>query len=151
MTPAHAGQERSLRSAMERICDMTKNFTGVIIEESLGKKDILKKVKILKTKIEKVTPEHHTPHLSQWTLHTVEIPKNKSDEVAKELSLSLETQHGHWYADFKNDNVHYIIFYHKIFKVPLSHPEAYKEIREYGLSLGIPAHQLDFSEQYTSS
>jgi len=44
---------------------MNETFVGVIIEESLEKKDILKKVKILKTKIEKVTTKHKTP----WIKH----------------------------------------------------------------------------------
>ena len=123
---------------------MSKTFTGVIIEESLEKKDILKKVKIIKTKVEKVTPEHHTPYLKKWTLHTVEIPEKKADEVAEELRCSLDTRHGDWYADFKNDAFHYVIFSHKIFKVDRSKLKSYKEVTAYGLSLGIPEHQLDF-------
>ncbi len=88
---------------------MTKNFVGVIIEESLEKKDVLKKVKILKTKIEKVIEKHKTPWIKQWTLHTVEISENQADKVAKDLSESLDSEHP-WYADFKNDSHHYIIF-----------------------------------------
>ena len=37
------------------------NFNGVIIEESLEKKGVLKMVKIIKTKVEQVTEEHKTP------------------------------------------------------------------------------------------
>ncbi len=124
---------------------MNKSFNGVIIEESLEKKDVLKKVKILKTKVEKVTPEHHTPYLKQWTLHTVEIFENQADEIAEELSKSLDSSHGDWYADFKNDFYHYIIFRNKVFKVDRSKQEQYKEAVKYGLSLGIPDYQLDFT------
>ncbi len=85
---------------------MTKNFRGVIIEESLEKKDILQKVKIIKTKIEKVTREHKTPWIKQWTLHTVEVPEHQAKDIAKELSTSLDSEHS-WYADFKNDRFHY--------------------------------------------
>ena len=45
-----------------------KNFNGVIIEESLENKDVLRKVKILKTDIEPVTEGHKTPWVKQWTL-----------------------------------------------------------------------------------
>lgn len=48
-------------------------YRGVIIEESLENKDILKDVKILETKVEKVVEEHKTPWIKQWTLHTVAI------------------------------------------------------------------------------
>ena len=120
------------------------NFTGVIIEESLENKDVLQKVKIIKTKDEQINKEHKPPWVKRWTLHTVEISENQADEVAKELSTSLDSQHS-WYADFKNDVFHYIIFRNKVFKVDRSKPEQYKEVTKYGLTLGIPDYQLDFS------
>jgi len=120
------------------------NFNGVIIEESLENKDVLQKVKIIKTKVEEVTKEHKTPWIKQWTLHTVEIPENQADAVAKDLSKSLDSQHS-WYADFKNNKFHYIIFRNKIFKIDRSKPEQYQEATKYGLTLGIPDYQLDFS------
>jgi hypothetical protein len=120
------------------------NFNGVIIEESLENKSVLQKVKIVKTKIEKVTEEHKTPWIKQWTLHTVEIIENQADKIAEDLSKSLDSEHD-WYADFKNNKFHYIIFRNKIFKVDRSKPEQYKAVTKYGLSLGIPDYQLDFS------
>lgn len=123
---------------------MAKVFVGVIIEESLEKKDVLQKAKIVKTKIEQVTEKHKTPWIEQWTLRTVEIPKNQADTIAKELSKSLDSEHD-WYADFKNDKVHYIIFRNKVFKVDRTNKEQYAAVVKYGVSLGIPAYQLDFS------
>ena len=120
------------------------NFTGVIIEESLEKKEVLKNVKILKTKVEQVTEKHKTPWIKKWTLRTVEIQENQADEIAKELSISLDSKHS-WYADFKNKTFHYIIFRDKVFKVDRSKPEQYHNVTKYGLTLGIPDYQLDFS------
>ena len=125
---------------------MGYNFIGVIIEESLENREILKKVKIIKTKVEKVTEKHKTPWIKQWTLHTVEIAENQADMVAKELCKSLDSQHA-WYADFKNDNIHFILFRDKIFKINRIHKEQYEEATKYGLSLGIPEYQVDFSPQ----
>jgi len=125
---------------------MGYNFIGVIIEESLENREILKKVKIIKTKVEKVTEKHKTPWIKQWTLHTVEIAENQADMVAKELCKSLDSQHA-WYADFKNDNIHFILFRDKIFKINRTHKEQYEEATKYGLSLGIPKYQVDFSPQ----
>ena len=125
---------------------MGYNFIGVIIEESLEDREILKKVKIIKTKVEKVTEKHKTPWIKQWTLHTVEIAENQADMVAKELCKSLDSQHA-WYADFKNDNIHFILFRDKIFKINRIHKEQYEEATKYGLSLGIPEYQVDFSPQ----
>ncbi len=120
---------------------MTNEFSGVIIEESLANKEVLKDVKILSTKTERVTKRHMTPHLEKWTLHTVEIPESKAGEIAKEISKSLQDK---WYSDFKNDEYHYIIFRGKIFRIDRKSKEQYAEARRYGISSGIPEYQLDF-------
>src|SRR3989338_6570426 len=117
------------------------NYKGVIIEESLGDKSVLGKVKIVETKVEPIPPEHKTPWLTQWTLHTVEVPEEKAEEIAQEISRSLDKTHSSWYADYKNDRYHYIIYDAKIFKVDLQNPTLYKDAREYGISIGIPDYQ----------
>ena len=122
---------------------MSKDFTGIIIEESLENPEVLKKVKIIKKRVEKVTEKHKTPWVQQWTMYTVEIPENKADTIAKELSEALDSKHS-WYADFKNDAYHYIIFCNKIFKVDRSRKEQYDKAVRYGISLKIPEYQLNF-------
>jgi hypothetical protein len=119
------------------------NHKGVIIEESLNDKAVLADVKIVSTKVEVVTEKHKTPWIKQWTLDTVEFPETKSDEIAKVLSDALDKDHN-WYADFKNDRYHYIIYRGKIFKVDLQSPVLYEEAKQYGVSLGIPEYQVDF-------
>jgi gamma-glutamyl:cysteine ligase YbdK (ATP-grasp superfamily) len=121
------------------------DYRGVIIEESLVDKSVLDTVKILSTEVEAVTEEHHTPHLEQWTLYTVEILKNQAQVIAEKISQSLDTNHGHWYADFKNDDTHFIIFRDKVLKIDRTNKAQYDEATKYGISLGIPAYQLDFS------
>lgn len=124
--------------------DCMTNYTGVIIEESLQKTAILERIKILKTEVEPVTLEHNTPHLTQWTMHTVEVLEDQSEEIAQIISQLLDRYHN-WYADFKNDAFHYVIFRGKVFKVNRHKPEEYKQVNSYGTSLGIPDYQLDFS------
>lgn len=119
------------------------NYTGVIIEESLQNISILQEVKILRTTIEQVTSKHKTPWVKQWTLHRVEVQEDKGDVIAKKLSKDLDRIHS-WYADFKNDKFHLIIFKDKIFKVDLSNPFLYKNAKQYGISLGIPEYQINF-------
>jgi len=122
------------------------NFTGTIIEESLEDKSVLKDVKILETRVEDVVDEHKTPWLRKWTLHKVEVPENKVDEVSKKISEAIDESHDHpWYADYKNNEWHYIIFPHKIFKIARADAGGYAAAKRYGLSLGIPPHQVDFS------
>lgn len=123
------------------------NYFGTIIEESLVGKDVLKMVKVLSTKVEPVEEEHKTPWLAKWTLHKVEIPENKAEEVAQKISRTIDSSHGSWYADFKNDQWHYIIYPQKIFKIDRKKPEQYQQARDYGISLGIPEYQVDFSPE----
>lgn len=120
------------------------NYKGVIIEESLENKDILKDVKILETKVEEVVEEHKTPWIKQWTLHTVEIPENQVASVAEKISKALDSKHD-WYADFKNNTHHYIIFRDKVFCIDQKSKEQYDEAKRYGISLGIPEYQVDFA------
>ncbi|MDO8579817.1 MAG: NYN domain-containing protein [bacterium] len=121
-----------------------ENYTGVIIEESLRDTKILKDVLILKTKVSPVTEKHKTPWLKKWTLHTVEIKDEDSDKIAKNLMTSLEKEHN-WYADYKNNKCHFIIYRDKVFKVDLTNPILYKEARQHGIGLGIPEYQVDFT------
>ncbi len=120
------------------------DYQGIIIEESLENKDILKDVKIVKTKVEDVTFEHKSPWIKIWTMDTVEIPEGQVDQLADKVSKSLDSEHS-WYADFKNDLFHYIVFKDKVFKVDRSKPEEYEAVKGYGVSIGIPDYQLDFS------
>lgn len=118
-------------------------YTGVIIEESLSSKDVLSTLKIVSTEVEDVVEDHKTPWLSKWTLHTVEISEDEAESTAKKISEALDSEH-QWYADYKNDTTHYIIFRKKVFKIDRQSAEQYDMAKEYGISVGIPVHQVDF-------
>ncbi|MEK7072874.1 MAG: hypothetical protein AAB974_00335 [Patescibacteria group bacterium] len=122
-------------------------YKGIIIEESLRDPSVIKDLHILETNVESVTESHQTPWLKKWTLHTVEIPDEKGDDIAEALSHSLLADPSSWYADFKNQTTHIIIFPGRVFHVDRIHPEGYESVKAYGLSLGIPGHQLDFSPE----
>lgn len=119
------------------------SYKGIIIEESLEDKSVLKKVKIVTTRVEKVTQEHQTPWLDKWTLHTVEVDENKADEIAEEIGKALDSEHD-WYADFKNDYWDFIIYKNKVFKIKRDNKKGYSQASGYGISLGIPEYQLSF-------
>ena len=122
---------------------METMYRGTIIEESLVDKSILEKVKIISTKIEPVKEQHKTPWVKQWTLHSVEVSEAAASQVAQEISQALISEHS-WYADFKTDAKHDIIFRDKIFLVDRTSKELYDEAKNYGIALGIPDYQVDF-------
>ncbi|MGV8161917.1 MAG: hypothetical protein ACP5N2_01115 [Candidatus Nanoarchaeia archaeon] len=121
-------------------------FKGVIIEESLEDTVVLKRIKIVQTRIEKMTLKHKTPWVNQWTLHTVEIPLKDAKMIAEELSRVIDISHeSSWYADFKNELQHYIIFRNKVFLIDRRNKDQYEEASKYGISLGIPPYQVNFA------
>lgn len=122
------------------------NYIGTIIEESLTDKCVLTDVKILSTHISKVTEKHQTPWLEKWSLHKVEVPEEKVAEISERISHLIDETHDHpWYADYKNKDFHYIIFPNKVFKIARRDAQGYGEAKKYGISLGIPEYQVDFS------
>lgn len=120
------------------------DYVGVIIEESLRDRGVLDEVSIQRTSVHPVTEWHRTPWVPQWTMHVVTIPALRAEAVAALLSESIDGSHGAWYADFKNDQTHYVVFPQRIFRIPRAAPAAYEEAKEHGRRLGIPEHQLDF-------
>lgn len=122
-------------------------YRGIIIEESLKDRGVLDSVRIVGTEIETVTSDHETPWLKEWTLDVIEIDEKNIEEFATKLQSAIETDHTAWYADMKNSMWHYIIFPKKIFRIDRSQPKQYEDVRSYGLLLGLPEHQLDFSSQ----
>jgi hypothetical protein len=121
------------------------DYEGVVIGESLETPEILDSVEILETSIEPVTAKHQTPWLRQWTLHTVRIPEAHAQSVAEAISNSIEREHANsWYADFRNEALHYVIFSGRIFLIDRRILAQYMEAQEYGISRGLPPHQADF-------
>lgn len=121
------------------------NFQGVIIEESLTDKSVLKDVKVISSKVEPVNEKHKTPWVKQWTLHTAQIPAKDVASVAEKISKTLDKEHN-WYADFKTETEHYVIYTNKVFHITdRTDKKQYDEATEYGISIGIPDYQVDFS------
>lgn len=121
------------------------DFKGIVIEESLEKKDILKKLNIVKTEVFKTDSESNTPWLKKWTLHTIIVKEDDAMRIAEEIAISMDSKHANsWYVDFRNKEYHFIIFKKKIFVVNLERKEEYRDVIKYGLKIGIPEKQLDF-------
>ena len=121
------------------------DYEGIVIEESLRDRSALDSLEILGTRIETITPEHRTPWLVRWTLHTVRVPEGRAQAVAETLSHAIDAAHAaSWYADFKNETHHYVIYRDRVFLIDRRRAEEYAEAVEYGIALGLPEHQADF-------
>jgi hypothetical protein len=121
------------------------DYEGVIIEESLRDTSVLRRVTILATRVEAVTEWHQTPWLPQWTFHTVRVPEVDADEIAALIGRAIDRDHAtSWYADYKNDTHHYVIYSDCAFYIDRRRAEEYEEARAYGIGRGLPMHQADF-------
>ena len=123
-------------------------FRGIIIEESLQKNklNILRKVKILGTKIKPVTEKSMTPCLKKWSDHTIEIKGiTNARKIAKDISESFDIKHDNaWYADYNNGQICFIIFPNKIFELDGYNQTELDKAKEYGIKIGIPEYQVNF-------
>ena len=125
------------------------DFHGVIIAESLRNKELINDLNIISTEVEAVNDSHQTSWLKQWTMHTIEVAEDKIEELAQKIGENIYgrgAEHS-WYADFKNDQWHYIVFADKVFKVDRNSKEQYQEAKKYGIDKGIPEYQVDFSPE----
>jgi len=118
------------------------DYEGVVVEESLKEKSVLDSLFITSTKVEPVTPEHHTPWLRQWTRHAILIPAEDAAIIALQLGVAIDRRG--WCVDYKNSTTHFVIYPGKIFKIDRQRPEHYASAVAYGLSIGVAEYQLDF-------
>lgn len=118
-------------------------YEGVIIDESITDKSLLLDVEILNVEIIKTTKRHKTPWVKQWSMYTCRISEKDIENFSEKISKALDAKR-YWYADYKNSKYHYIVFSKKIFKVDMSDMQNYMPAVQYGLTLGIPKHQLKF-------
>jgi hypothetical protein len=111
---------------------MTKDYKGIIVEESLKDNRILNDLKIIKVKISK----EENPS-DRWHLYTV----NVSEEEINKLSEIIKDK---WYMHFWKGREVIAIFKGRKFKFNYDNKSAWNDAVNYGLSLGIPKEQLDF-------
>ena len=120
------------------------NFNGVIIEESLENIGVLENVAIISTRVEPVTEKHNRLALPVDFALRGSGGRRSGQNGGRDTRIADREHKGSWYADFKNESHHYIIFPDKIFLVDRRNAEQYDDAKHHGLSLGIPEHQVDF-------
>lgn len=104
-------------------------YKGIIIENSLTDKNILRKFKINKTW-----------ESGDWILHDVLLDDNQIVELSKHID------DGPWYIhvwEKGKDNVK-VIYKDKVFDIKYSDKSTWADAVNYGKSIGIPEEQLNF-------
>lgn len=109
-----------------------KEYMGIIVEESLEDNRILNNLKIVKFEIS----EEENP-TDRWHIYTVKVSE-------KEIIMLLKNIKPKWYMHFWKDRDVIAIFKDKKFEFNYDDKSTWKDVVNYGLSLGIPKEQLDF-------
>ena len=108
---------------------MDQKYKGVIIEESLEDKSILKNFEIISQTV--------SENLG-WHIDTVLVSESDFEKLAQII------KRGTWYMHFWVKEKMVAIFYGKIFSFDFNDKTSWEPVLKYGLSLGIPEEQLDF-------
>jgi len=111
---------------------MPEKYTGTIVEESLEDNRILNDFTITSVRISKADNP-----LDRWHLYTVSV----SLEDIERLSENVKPK---WYMHFWKGRKVVVIFQGKKFEFLYDDKVTWEPAVSYGLSLGIPAEQLDF-------
>lgn len=118
-------------------------YTGLILKESLENTDFLIDDRIKITKEEKWnvgrTAVNWQPKV--WTAIYVEGADEDVEDIAIIVSASILDK---WYANLSDSTSEHVIFHKKIFSYAKGDSNTKQKARNYGKSIGVPEHQLDW-------
>lgn len=109
------------------------NYIGLIIEESLKDKSILKELEILDLK---VTDEPNPT--DRWHMYTVQVSREQIIKIQKSMD------DGKWYTNFFHGDDGIVVYKDRIFEYKKGDVEGREKAVEFGRSIGVPEEQLDF-------
>ena len=112
-------------------------WKGVIIEESLDDKFLLKLVKIVETRKETLESEEEKGFLH---FHNIEVSDDKEKEFVKKAKSCIKQG---WYLHICKDKKMVIVFKGKSFDVAKGQKDKFAKAKKYGVSIGILEEQLE--------
>ena len=120
-----------------------KKFTGLIIKESLRDSKILDDKDIIISKVENWDIGERAADFQpkNWTAVFIEGNKDNIEQVAERISETILPK---WYSNLSDDTTEFVIFNKMIFRHCKTRNEDAYEAIKYGISVGIPEHQLDW-------
>lgn len=80
-----------------------------------------------------------------WTFIDFEADDDAAEVLTQALARSLLAEGG-WYADFTVGQDHVVVFADRIFRYRRGDRAGRAEAAEYGTTMGVPAHQLDWPD-----
>ena len=118
-------------------------YTGLILKESLENADVLIDDRITIVKEEKWNVGKSAVEWQPkvWTAIYVEGADIDVEDIALIVSNSILDK---WYANLSNSTTEYVVFHKKIFSYTKGDSATKQAAKNYGKSIGVPEHQLDW-------
>ena len=93
----------------------------------------------------KLSPEQVAAGLpSVWSGIEFELEDERAEDLATALAGLLDPIG--WYANFSSDSETFVVYPARVYRYPRGDAQRRAEAQAYGRSLGIPDHQLDWTE-----
>jgi hypothetical protein len=120
-------------------------ITGTLLAESLrvGATIEVPGLRIRSLRREDVSASTTGTQPNVWTLIEFEAPPEAADALTETFKETLLAEGG-WYADFRAGDEHVVVFAGKAFRYPVGDEAGRAAAQEYGRSVGVPEHQLDW-------
>ena len=136
-----AAAVKSTKNAVEnKVINKQDKYKGLLLKESLKDESVLELVTVTRTEVWDVkNAAEFQP--KQWTAISFEGDRDKMDGVAEQFSCVLKPK---WYLNMSDKKYEIVIFSEKIFKYFKKDTEKKNEAIQYGKTIGIPPHQLDW-------
>jgi hypothetical protein len=121
-------------------------LNGTLLAESIRLDAELRVDGLAVTRIfRKEFPDEPPGMPTTWTFIEFQAEDDRAAELAQKLADVLIAKGG-WYADFGAGDEHVVVFAGKVFRYPKGDEAGRAEATEYGLSVGCPADQLDWTD-----
>ncbi len=115
-------------------------WEGVIIEESLESKYLLKLAKIVKTEQSILESEEEKGFLH---FHNIEVEDDKKAKFVEEAKNAIKQG---WYLHICKDGKMIVVFKGQSFGFTKSQKDKIEQAKKYGMSIGIIEEQVQFQE-----
>lgn len=119
----------------------TDKYTGLLLAESLDDHTVLDLLHVTRQEIWDVGDRAADFQPRTWTAVFFEGDALQVDEVTEALSHAVNQR---WYANVSTDDTEYVVFRDRVFKHAKGDRVGAAPAVGYGLSVGIPEHQLDW-------
>lgn len=121
-------------------------LSGTLLAESIRVNAELSADGLTVTRIVRHDEPDEPPEMpSIWTIIEFTAEDDRADEIAGKLADVLIAEGG-WFANFVVGDEHVVIFAGKVFRYRKGDEAGRAEATAYGLSVGCPADQLDWTD-----